>query len=362
MLEKMDVRGLEAMALETLPTLQYEDGLFCFDRQEGGPLRGVSPRYTLMVRLGMERAACGRRSDAPLSPEVVEKVRAKPEALAPGDIGLLLWSDLRAGHQAAPKTLADLLAATAHPDVLPSLEGMEIGWIGMGLAEAAVAGLDGAEAALAGVLDHVLNDRRGRSGLYRHRLDDRFRQELPNFATEIYTLLLLARVAALDLDPRARESAVALGTLLVELRRPDGGWPWLYDATRGRVIEPYEIYSVHQDAMAPMGFFELSEATGDPRWAAAAVEGFPYGFGANELDVSFYDDENRFAHRSIRRRQPWAKLATAGNAVLERIVGATAPLPARLELNRTCRPYHLGWILEAWSGREHLAEPGTTER
>ena len=25
-----------------------------------------------------------------------------------------------------------------------------------------------------------------------------------------------------------------------------------------------------------------------------------------------------------------------------------------MELNRTCRPYHLGWILEAWSGHEEF--------
>ena len=29
--------------------------------------------------------------------------------------------------------------------------------------------------------------------------------------------------------------------------------------------------------------------------------------------------------------------------------------PEDLEVNRTMRPYHLGWILEAWSGREELA-------
>jgi hypothetical protein len=34
------------------------------------------------------------------------------------------------------------------------------------------------------------------------------------------------------------------------------------------------------------------------------------------------------------------------------------PLSLRLDVgaatvNATCRPYHLGWILEAWSGRQH---------
>jgi hypothetical protein len=355
-LEKIDVGNLESLALAILPTLQHDDGVFCFDREEGGPLRGRSPRYTLMVRLGMERAVSAGVADAPLSPEVVELVRSDPASLAPGDLGLLLWSDLRAGHDAAPRTFDDLRAAVAPAGLLAGLEGMEIGWIGMGLAEAAAAGFAGADDALRVVIDHLLVERRARSGLYRHRLDDRFRQELPNFATEVYALLLLARVAGLALDDRARPAAEALAGQLVELRRGDGGWPWLYDATRGKVIEAYEVYSVHQDAMAPMAFFELSEATGDRKWAAAAVEGLPYVFGANELGVSFYDDDEPFAHRSIRRRQPWARLATVGNALVERVVGAPAPVPGGLELNRTCRPYHLGWVLEAWSGREDLVE------
>jgi hypothetical protein len=32
-------------------------------------------------------------------------------------------------------------------------------------------------------------------------------------------------------------------------------------------------------------------------------------------------------------------------------------LPAfALEINRTTRPYHLGWMLEAWAGREMEAD------
>jgi hypothetical protein len=193
-------------------------------------------------------------------------------------------------------------------------------------------------------------------------LDSPFRQELPNFATEIYSLLLLARVARLDLDDRANDAATALGEILVGHRRADGSWPWLYDATNGRVVEPYELYSVHQDAMAPMAFFELADATGDLSWVDAALAGFGYGFGENELGESFYDETGLFAHRSIRRRQPWARIATNGNAVCERVTGRRIPLPLRLELNRTCRPYHLGWILEAWSGRPDVVERQASTR
>jgi hypothetical protein len=238
-LEKTDPAALERLALATLPTLQHPNGIFCFDRTEGGPLRGESVRYTLMVRLGLQRATEAGVAPARLDPLVVDLVHSRAYRRTPGDLGLLLWSDLRDGDDRAADVLAQLRAELDVPDAMVGLEGMEIGWIGMGLAEAARAKLPDAHQLLQRVLDHLLIDRRGRSGLYRHRLDSRVRQELPNFATEVYSLLLLARVAALDLDPRAEAAAVALGAQLIEHRRADGGWPWLYDATSGRVVEPY---------------------------------------------------------------------------------------------------------------------------
>jgi hypothetical protein len=35
--------------------------------------------------------------------------------------------------------------------------------------------------------------------------------------------------------------------------------------------------------------------------------------------------------------------------------GPRLAAPEELELNRAMRPYHLGWLLEAWAGREELA-------
>ena len=66
------------------------------------------------------------------------------------------------------------------------------------------------------------------------------------------------------------------------------------------MVERYEIYSVHQDAMAPMGLFELTEATGDPRYRDAATRGLAWIHGANELGLDMVDRENQLVLRSIR--------------------------------------------------------------
>jgi hypothetical protein len=350
-----DAAELQRFALSVLPTLRFGNGEYCFERPFGGAPTGRSARYGIMVRLGLQRAiATGTIDDtAALAP--VEPRRPNPDELTLGDRGLLLWSDARAGDRARiAEGVEHLREALRAPDQLASLEGMEVAWLAIGLAHAIEA--PAAEETLSVVFRH-LDSRRSASGLYRHLADRSFRRELPNFATEVYTLLALVAVArsgAHDTEP----AAITLADRLLELQRVDGAWPWMFDARRGTVVEEYEVYSVHQDAMAPMALFALAELTNRPEYASAAVRGVSYGFGRNELGVSFYDDDAAFAHRSIRRRRPSARAVLAANAVTSRALGRAMPgrISTALELNRTCRPYHLGWILEAWSGREEFAQ------
>ena len=59
------------------------------------------------------------------------------------------------------------------------------------------------------------------------------------------------------------------------------------------------------------------------------------------------------AKRSIRRRPRYQRIALVSNALTSGLMGR--PLrsgAAAAEVNETSRPYHLGWILEAWAGRD----------
>jgi len=58
-------------------------------------------------------------------------------------------------------------------------------------------------------------------------------------------------------------------------------------------------------------------------------------------------------YRSIRRRSGLDRAALYANTALAAIGRAgIAQRGGGLEVNRTDRPYHLGWVLEAWAGRE----------
>lgn len=351
------VNQLIELALSALPSMRLSDGAFCFERRVGErqPV-GRSLRYTLMVELGLLRAqASGYRLPFELD-ELESVVLGEIDApeLQPGDLGLLLWADARRGGERGTELADRLEAAVADAGGLPARLGMELGWMVTGLAHhVAAGGGETGQRLLARALDQLLVENRAPSGLFRHFGAPGWRRRFPNFATQIYSVLALAVVARHELDRRALPAARATADRLLELQLGDGGWPWLFDAERGTVVERYEVYSVHQDAMAPMALLELWEAGGDDRYLEAVRRGLCWIHGRNELGKDMVDTEHQLVLRSIRRRRGldrfWLAATTGGS-----IVGLpTRPSTARMtELNPSDRPYHFGWVLEAWCGRE----------
>ena len=345
-----DIPGLVRFSAAVTETLRYDDGLYCFDRDWGEAVnRGRSPRYTLMVALGFSRAEAAGYALPRTAVEQVNAALAQPAELSIGDRGLALWVLSRLGDARAVEWIAEL-ERVSDDDIRP-LEGMEVGWLVTGAAAAVEAGLPAA--ALLDRFLGILRSRRARkSPLFHHLGTGRGRALLPNFATQIYSVLALAEAARITNDSRALAEATALADLLVDLREADCGWPWLFHAEKGKVVETYQVYSVHQDAMAPMAFFALGAAAGDERYTTAGAEGLPWCFGENELAFAFYDSAALFAHRAIRRNG-WADRAELWANTFAGVAGLRQR--ARLGkavVNTTCRPYHLGWVMEAWAGRE----------
>jgi hypothetical protein len=358
-----DQLSLVDFAFQALTSLQQPSGLYCFDRTFDSPeCRGESVRYSLIVLLGLGRALSSGRADLAAEIETLSAVCLdRRNTFTDGDFGLALWAEARRESDRTDQLIEETLSRVANDSALSTLPGMEIAWLVLGLAHAAERN-DRANVGLDRVLQHLRQTRLAPSGLAYHTAKSGLRRHLPNFATQIYTLLALTTAARTKRAPWAEPAAVELGGHLLRLQRPNGGWPWLFHADRAVVVEPYEIYSVHQDAMAPMALLELSELTGDDQYAAAARAGLGWSTGDNELGVNLLDRDAAFAHRSIRRRAPFDRVVLGANTAAAL---AYSPLTwqrdTTLELNATCRPYHLGWILEAWSGREHLVETPAAE-
>lgn len=356
-----DVGALVRFALDVTSTLELADGRYCFDRTWASPvLRGESSRYSLMVGLGMERAHRAGYSVPRAPGEILTAVLSRPDTLTAGDRGLALMLASRLEVDGCESLLRALWAdADSGVDGLDGLEGMEIAWMVLGAVAAVSAGVPGA-GRVADVVVARLRERLSPTTPLARHLGGGWRARFPNFATQIYTVLALADASTVLDDDAALTEATRLADLLVELRRGDCGWPWLYDAESASVVEEYEIYSVHQDAMAPMAFFALAEASGDAGYARAGADGLGWCYGDNELGFGFYDTALNFAHRSIRRSRVSGRIELYLNTLGSR-VGSRRRLDlgrGRVEINDTCRPYHLGWIAEAWAGRERHATSG----
>lgn len=351
------VRELERFALRRLPALQLGDGVFCEEVPADEPRpQGRSLRNTVVVLLGLLRAEEHGLEPSfhlgALRSRVLSELQSTE--LAAADLGLALWAESRTGGDAAGELIAGIRQRLGRLDALPSIE---VAWITTGLTEAGARGsLGEGEEVLAECRAQLLKKRRPRAGLVARALRGRGKR-LPQFGDQIFSVQALSQLARIRDDDAAREGARQIGDLLLECRMPNGGWPALYDAGRGRAVEPYELASVNQDATAMIGMHGLSEASGEPRYREAAVRGVDWVFGANELGAPMFDPEAGMLYRSIRRRQRFVRAQARSAAFLR-----AAPRPAKpeeLEVDRSMRPDHLGWLLEAWSGREHLA--GTVE-
>ena len=346
-------------AIRSLPAMRLEDDAFCFERRigESAPL-GRSARYTLMVELGLLRAQAAGYV-VPFDVDELDAVawrELEAGQLTPGDIGLMLWIDARRDGGCGEELADRLDAALAVKGGLGAQLGMELGWIVTGLAHhMAAGGSQPGARLLTDALDQLLLHNRAPSGLFRHFGDAGWRRRFPNFATQIYSVLALAVVGRHGLDDRALPAAIATADRLLATQLPDGGWPWIFDADRGTVVERYEIYSVHQDAMAPMALLELWEVCGEQRYIDAVTRSLAWIHGRNELSVDMVDRKNGLVLRSIRRKRGqdrfWLAAKTGASLAGPSTQGSTARLT---ETNPTDRPYHFGWVLEAWSGREDI--------
>jgi hypothetical protein len=344
--------GLVEPALAALTRMLLPSDLFCWEVVEGEPApRGESVRYTLIVLLGLLRAREAGLA-LPIAPDRllggIDRALGRPE-VTPGDFGLRLWVEARAGTGEAERLVALLDQSLCAHGGLAAREGLELGWIVTGLALTADH-VEGGRDLLTKAVDQLIGGNQAPSGLFRHFGRPGFRRRFPNFATQIYSVLALALVARSGLDDRALPAARRAADRLLALQLPDGGWPWLFDAERGNVVERYEIYSVHQHGMAPMTLHELSGVTGDERYATAANRGLQWLFGANDLGQNMVPLDRGMTYRSIRRRRPLDRSWLYLNTALVAGVGRPRRGRARiLEVNRTCRPYELGWLIEAWA-------------
>jgi len=351
-LNSLSVRGLTAM---------FDDRrqLFCnrLVRTEGGlKSEGLSPRYTLMTLMGLHRGETfGLRS--PFDTKVILNGLLKSTQWLDniGDLGLLLWACALIAPGRFEEVYHKLnVAASIDRDRL-AIEGytMEMAWFLAGLAHGALAGLKcipGLES-LAERGYQVVCNNQGRKGIFGHcawgkKSARAFRGRLGSFADQVYPIYAFSKFGCAFAHGEALKRAQTCAETICSTQGPLGQWWWHYDSRGGCVSGKYPVYSVHQDAMAPMALFALSESCGR-KYNNWIFKGLDWIYGQNELNFDLCDESAGIVWRCIYLPKLSAFIEQAASLLGRGPLSSIAP--TRLRVRFEDRPYHFGWVLYAFA-------------
>lgn len=348
-LREMAVRGLRRM-------YRRQERLFVFRirrGREGYVSEGLSRRYTAIALIGLAR-----------HPEVVPSVleRDDPRDLCArlvgdgplmdnlGDTALTAWACAAVGYPDRERPWNRL--AELRPDAAGHAT-VDLAWALSALCHESAPGLED-------LRDHVARRLIGavdrRSELFPHwigRAGGGLHAHVASFADQVYPIYALSRYGIASGRKEALDVAVACARALCDLQGRDGQWWWHYDPRSGRVLERYPVYAIHQDAMGPMALHAVGEASGID-FTPSVDQGLAWLSRAPELGGgSLVDADADLIWRKVARREP-RKLSRYLQAAMSRVhprlrAPALDLVFPPVAVDYEDRPYHLGWLLYAWS-------------
>lgn len=351
-----ELASLVPLALRGLSQMQDpESGLFshkaCVGRDGELMNRGVNRLYTAASVIGLLSVPEGRAEPYAHQVDRALDRLTRIEEDEPAVLGTTLWGCVCAGRTEAPR-IAAALTGRAAPHRWSS---MQLGLALAGLSRWLSAGDAGTGAAadtartLAAELERRYLPKACVFAGTGSRRQDRF--GLTSFASQVYPILGLCELAiATSTAPPGMVGHVC--DFLVHSQGRLGQWCWFYSTRTPRVIEPYPVYSVHQDAMAPMALLPAARFV-PADYLEALTVGLRWIWGENELDRCLVNPDAAVIYRAIQRTggdadgfAGWSRRQRA--AAYFAAMSSHAPrVPERLEVLAECRSYHLGWLLLA---------------
>jgi len=356
---------LRSLAIRVLPRMFPDDGgLFAFRlRRDGGSdrLEGVSPRYTAIVLIAaatespdVVNAILKGRDARTVCDHLIDAVSRTNDI---GEAALALWAARLHAHDRAREALARVRSLDPVEGRWPTVE---VAWCLTALtATSAVTGAQnnaGDESLATRIAARLLASFHRESGMFSHwpsgASGGGIRAHVACFADLVYPIQALSNFYQATGTDRAIDAARRCAATMCALQGQRGQWWWHFDVRTAKVVERYPVYAVHQDAMGPMALFSLEDATGEAHhdavrksieWLATPVE----------IKRSLIDSDADVIWRKVARREP-GKLSRSTQAVASRLhPSLRAPLtdtifpPVRIDFES--RPYHMGWILHAFS-------------
>jgi hypothetical protein len=271
-----------------------------------------------------------------------------------GDLGLLLWLCALLAPERYEEVYRRFNVATALDQYRDAQEGptMELAWFLSGLAHGAMAGQPNMPGLtnLAHTSFGLIEKNQGRNGIFGHLASRRgitgaLRGRLGSFADQVYPIYALSKFGRAFGNGEALQSAKECAQTICQLQGPLGQWWWHYDSQTGRVVGKYPVFSVHQDAMAPLALLALAEST-EQDYTPCIFKGLSWIYGKNELNRDLCETSKNIVWRSIYLPKPKSYVMKAGRLLG---FGPESSTPAGLRVDFEDRPYHFGWVLYAFA-------------
>jgi hypothetical protein len=229
---------------------------------------------------------------------------------------------------------------------------MEMAWFLAGLAHGVLAGQN----TIPGLADRAersyeaIRKNQGRNGIFGHLakgggVTGAFRGRLGSFADQVYPIYAFSKFGSAFGHDEALKHAKDCADTICAFQGPLGQWFWHYDSGSGRVVGQYPVYSVHQDAMAPMALFALRESSGKD-YSPWIFKGLPWIYGENELKYNLCDPSVNIVWRCIYLSKSAAYVREAASLLG---FGPQSSVPGGLRVRFEDRPYHFGWELYAFA-------------
>jgi hypothetical protein len=335
------------------------------DRYGDWALRGDSVRYAAIVQIGLSRWLAHHSSDQSVLPNLCPILRERSEEIGDvGDAALCLWAASQSRDEAVERWMHRLVQLWSGRG--QTCSAMEVAWVLQACLAAEI--LMGGHTP--GQIEPIMTDahrmlkllydtntclfrRRNQSG----RLS--FKGRISSFAEQVYPILALATFGRLRDDAWSVDAVASVTDTICKHQGSLGQWMWHYDVATGRVCEEYPVFSVHQDAMAPMAILAADKACRTDHLSHIEL-GLRWLFGGNELGQTLARPRVGFIWRDIERVEPYKLTRVLRSACcvmgLRSFHEWVGKRPCRFKINQECRPYHLGWILYAWA--DFSSEPG----
>ncbi|MCB0868081.1 MAG: hypothetical protein KDB48_05260, partial [Solirubrobacterales bacterium] len=322
----MEPRELERIALDRLPELQVASGLFRATARIEGVEDETEPATALqagiVVLLGLLRAE-EAGTDQPFSTGALRTRILGDlgnESVTPGELGLALWAESRAGGSAIGEIDGLIRRATVRGFDKVTLE--QLAWLASGLSESSVLTGDTTNSLGKEIRAEIAGRINSSTGLAADVHGRRLGSAVPVSSQFhlLHALCQTVRSGAEDL----RDTAGKLASSLLTLQRQDGAWPGLIDPARASAAVIYPVLTVTQLAVAPIALRAASELGLPGNFDAAIGNGIYWTGDGNALGRELVHVEDARIDRGILpRRQPGA-LGRGISSAARRITGQAA--------------------------------------